>query len=240
MESWQRALKESEDVSLENLACWIGTDNVSFRGRTDVNMVFYNPIKLQQILKNGMNIDDLVRFYGQYTKSNLIIGIMYMRKASDSNSGPCWGAWEIMRSAVHPTMQGKGFGSALYRLASAYIHQPITSDRLSGTSRSAKKVWQKIEKSSDFEATPPFDDIKNPKTPPPEDDCAIPKFANDPDAAEGTDRAFYLEPGELSKWQSTLEGMINKSKEHEKMPKMTTFLWMVAQDMFRHAYAGNH
>jgi hypothetical protein len=51
----------------------------------------------------------------------------------------------IVRSPQFP-----GAGSVMYALISDYYQKPITSDRLSSTSNSAKKAWAKIESSSDW------------------------------------------------------------------------------------------
>ena len=60
----------------------------------------------------------------------------------------CNGAVEVNYMVRSP--QFPGAGSVMYALISDYYQKPITSDRQSSTSNSAKKAWAKIESSSDW------------------------------------------------------------------------------------------
>jgi len=64
------------------------------------------------------------------------------------HSRDCGGAVEVSYMARSP--QFPGAGAAMYALISDYYKAPITSDRQSSTSNSAKKAWTKIENGSDW------------------------------------------------------------------------------------------
>jgi len=68
--------------------------------------------------------------------------------SNERHSRDCGGAVEVSYMVRSP--QFPGAGAAMYALISDYYQKPITSDRQSSTSNSAKKAWAKIESSSDW------------------------------------------------------------------------------------------
>ena len=68
--------------------------------------------------------------------------------STERHSSDCGGAVEVSYMVRSP--QFPGAGAAMYALVSDYYKAPITSDRQSSTSNSAKKAWAKIESSSDW------------------------------------------------------------------------------------------
>lgn len=68
--------------------------------------------------------------------------------SNERHSNDCGGAVEVSYMVRSP--QFPGAGAAMYALVSDYYKAPITSDRQSSTSNSAKKAWAKIEGSSDW------------------------------------------------------------------------------------------
>jgi hypothetical protein len=68
--------------------------------------------------------------------------------SNERHSRDCGGAVEVSYMVRSP--QFPGAGAAMYALISDYYKAPITSDRQSSTSNSAKKAWAKIESSSDW------------------------------------------------------------------------------------------
>ena len=88
---------------------------------------------------------------------------------------PCWGA-EIVQYSVsaddgHPHVSK--MGPAAYEAAMWYAHA-LTPDR-SLVSQSAERVWKKyLQRAEGGDITAlPFDDVEDPKTPEPEDDCYV-------------------------------------------------------------------
>jgi len=65
------------------------------------------------------------------------------------HSDDCNGAAEISYMARNPSYPGAGI--TMYALFSDYLAMPITSDRGSSTSNSAKQAWAKIENSSEWQ-----------------------------------------------------------------------------------------
>jgi hypothetical protein len=121
---------------------------------------------------------------------------------TDSNIGSCSGATPISIMVASPLFPAAGY--FMYCLMSKIVGGPITSDRGSSTSNSAKKTWARIESSGDWKkveldnhgnsfdenendwvdtyfdihGTWPdrkLDKLEGPKTPPEDDDCKLPK-----------------------------------------------------------------
>ena len=61
--------------------------------------------------------------------------------------------YQVSAIYIETELQGKGFGKLMYDLAFAVIpdNAGLTSDKYSGTQPGAARIWQKMEKSSDFE-----------------------------------------------------------------------------------------
>ena len=116
-----------------------------------------------------------------------------------SDKGNCYGAKEIGLSAVNKMYRNKGYGTLLYKMIMAYsAPQPTTGDR-GGTSKLAQKVYDRLPATSKD-----FDDIGSPKTPPEEDDCYVSKNT--------INKAYYLNPDEISKMKSLMEKLTKNHK----------------------------
>ena len=90
------------------------------------------------------------------------------------NRYACHHSWYVSNVAAE-----KGFGPLMYDIAFS-LARTLTPDRQNVTPK-ARGIWQRIDStgataSSEVEALP-LDDIDDPKTPPPEDDCQL---HNDP------------------------------------------------------------
>tara|TARA_R100001510_G_C7619118_1_gene180463 strand:+ start:176 stop:889 length:714 start_codon:yes stop_codon:yes gene_type:complete len=61
--------------------------------------------------------------------------------------------YQVSAIYIEPELQGMGFGKLMYDLAFAVIpdNAGLTSDKYSGSQPGAAYIWQKLEKSSDFE-----------------------------------------------------------------------------------------
>jgi hypothetical protein len=113
-----------------------------------------------------ININTVVDWAFHYfeehkTYMNFIIGTIVTKKLDKA-----WEAHEVQTSAAE-----KGYGPLMYDLALSQC-ETITSDR-SSVSSQAEGIWAYyFLKRKDVEKLP-FDDIKNPKTPPIEDDAKL-------------------------------------------------------------------
>lgn len=106
----------------------------------------------------------------------------------------CWGSKQIIRAASDDSVKGKGIGNLIYQIAMTYEDTPMTGDR-SGTSKSAQRVYDKLPaKSKDF------DDMKNPKTPPKEDDCYV--------SDDTINKAYWLDDSARSKAKEHMRVML--------------------------------
>ena len=115
-------------------------------------------------------------------RDGTVVGMLMLDKHEDR----CWGAWEVVASAVAEQYAGKGLGMAMYLAALALLDAPIVSDRHS-VSPAARKVWNRIYEDTDDFRRKPLDNILMPKTPPRVDDCLV---HNDP----ALDHAYKLSP----------------------------------------------
>lgn len=98
-----------------------------------------------------------------------IVGTLTLAPQDNENH---WHGSEVVASAAK-----KGFGPAMYDIA-MNVAGTIYSDRTS-VSSSAKNIWHHYYSDRGDVKVLPFDDIKNPKTPSPEDDGNIDKHPND-------------------------------------------------------------
>lgn len=82
--------------------------------------------------------------------------------------GDCHGAWVVKSAAAH-----SGYGPMVYDLAlSVAPNNTLIPDRFS-VSDDAEGIWRFYAKRRGDVQKLPLDDIKDPKTPPPEDDCDV-------------------------------------------------------------------
>jgi len=118
-------------------------------------------------------------------------------KPTGGDHGNCSDSWQTVLTARSDGDESKGMGQEIYRLASAFMNKPITSDKSGSSSLAAKKMWQKIKNSPDFKGTgefdhfigdtfkqyltrtndndldPSFSSISSPKTEDESDDCVV-------------------------------------------------------------------
>jgi len=124
--------------------------------------------------------------------------------------GTCMDASHVKVSAVNKNMSGKGYGRMLYKIVMSEHPEGLTPDRdfVSGT---AFKAWQKMAPeltTKKVGGSDKFDNVRDPKTPPKEDDCVLHTRDNFADMSV-LDKA-YIYSGEntaafLSKAEATLE-----------------------------------
>lgn len=122
-----------------------------------VEYILYDPETFARLAK-GVPGDELTGL----DPTEVIVGYLDVRP----HKGDCWDAAEIKFSAAQ-----KGYGPLMYELAMSDFGK-IMSDHGAGSSTSARGVWQKYDQRPDVKKLP-FDDMKNPKTPPKCDDCKI-------------------------------------------------------------------
>ena len=121
-----------------------------------------------------------------------------------------------------------GLGPAAYDIAMWYASKSgggLASDR-GYVSKAATSVWQKYLKRSDVEIKD-FDNVKKPKTPPPEDDCAV----------HHDERIDFS--AKLMKKPSGLQAL---ESNHKKAIKYISEMYLVFEDdvIDTLSYAGNN
>lgn len=178
--TWRTSYFLNETVSTDYLALFVDARH------SVVRLLLYNTTIMERLFYNsqpGLPDPETVATKGG------VVAMIGLRDTNDGGHGPCMNAMEVVQSAVGPHYQGKGYGKLIYGLAMAWAARkniPITPDRTS-TSKSAENVWQSIAKSA--KVLPPledryasntngkplgsFDDIDNPDTNAPEDDCTL-------------------------------------------------------------------
>ena len=88
------------------------------------------------------------------------------RQFEGANIGECNGSFQVQRAASNE----KGWGTKVYLAALDYL-ELIASDRLDVTP-AAEGMWKHLARSG-FAKQVPFDDIRDPQTPPTRDDCQM-------------------------------------------------------------------
>jgi len=166
LENFKKVLKE-ESIN-DNLALMVKGDG------EELKFVLYN---FRDVLESGIapifmsETDSIVGF----------IAILPSHNRHRKEAGECLGADEVKASVINSKYQGKGFGKMLYGLVMTHIYpDPLMADRAS-VSKSARGLWKSLEKNSKVEKVPPkkspfigkFDDVDEPKTKTPEDDCSV-------------------------------------------------------------------
>jgi len=178
-ENWRKYLKEGQDLDFALYA-----DMKKEMGMIRPHFFLYDYQKLLSSFKEHSKLlSDRAFLYN----SEISLGMIILASTEDMGHGPCWNSYEIIRSAVHKNFQGRGFGKLMYQLAMSFVWDKaqvgVTSDR-SSVSQDARRIWNGMDKYSD--KIKPFDDILNPKTPPPEDDCKFPSKGSGEESAPGS------------------------------------------------------
>lgn len=119
-------------------------------------------------LKNSLDEDTDV--YGELEKALLGVTLGYARLLRPRD--PCNGASEIANSAAV-----KGYGPLIYDIAMKFAdNHTITADR-KNVSLHARRIWDQMKSRGSSVHTRVdvmyHDDVDDPKTPPPEDDCRV-------------------------------------------------------------------
>lgn len=154
------AAKTIKSASEGNLALMINNNS------DEVELCLYSPDKILAMLpvlaKNRDQrelIEDL-----KNTFAGAIVGTITV--SPPTVEGECNGAWEVIASAAEG-----GFGPMLYDIAMSMTpNKTMMADRNS-VSNSAKGVWQFYFNNRKDVKSKELDDIENPKTPDPSDDC---------------------------------------------------------------------
>lgn len=131
-----------------------------------------------------------------------IFGVIDVGEPLDSD-GDCYNAYQVDISSAQ-----KGYGPLIYDLAMYILNKdgvPLTPDRRT-VSPDASGVWNFYKSKRGDVASKPFDDIENPRTPSPEDDCRLHK--NEP-----LDSAYMQNSDKLS---GTLQSLVNNHNEFVK------------------------
>ena len=115
------------------------------------------------------------------------IAVMQITDPGDDRLQCIPNTFQVSAVYVEPTLQGQDFGKLLYSLAFAAIPDGagITSDKYSGTLPGAKRVWDKMSKSSEYAkrktamGNDEFDYTTYDTPNDPEDDCGTPYKKHD-------------------------------------------------------------
>lgn len=180
---------------------------------------------------------------------------------TEESGGSCAGATSISIMVASPLFPAAGY--FMYCLMSKIVGGPITSDRGSSTSNSAKKTWARIESSGDWKKVEldNYNDsdtyyvdvqgtwpsrkvikLSGPKTPPPDDDC---KLKGDSLAAInaklGTANAYtYTGPYSAERLLNLGEKLLNDTASEigKDTDYIHNFVQSEATKLFRKYYKG--
>lgn len=159
----------------------------------------YNPTLLAKIVADDYKANGNKSYIDSEYEILLpaILGFVSIRKAQDSTTGPCWGAWEVTRIA------GKGYGKIMYGLAYDMAdNNLIMPDRRNLTDDSISSWRSAADKNI---PTKPFRNIRDrdPKDPLEKDHCLCWK-----DSA--LDAAYEYQPNILPGLEASHDEMAGK------------------------------
>lgn len=168
-----QSLRENNAEKIESLVSVAESKQYalcSFTQRGTTYAILYDAPGLIKIIKetiaNGKFKSHNTFFLNRIPNRNIIIaGIAW---GQDEDSGPCNGGQIVKMSAA---LEGSKMGLIAYEYALATVQGGLAPDRTS-VSKYAQSVWKKYAERSGIEKKK-FDNIKNPKTPDPSDDCLL-------------------------------------------------------------------
>lgn len=188
------------------------------------NCILYDVEEVETLIDNKLfnYVDDI--------KSNPVVAYVSFLP---NQHNKCYNGAEVMMSAARKDSK---MGIVAYESALYYATRDfggLYADR-SKPSSSALEVWKKYAERSDVEHLH-FDDIENPKTPPPNDDCQLV-------SPSGKKSMLYIDnvyrlkekPSALSSLEASHQKFINSGiiKEEEFKKQIKVF----ASVLFDHAY----
>jgi hypothetical protein len=226
-----RTLLEAAQTSSAAAAQGYALLKVRNSGNSGIEYILYNPSSIaialeDKELSGGSPIDEYI---DGLDPSQVIIGYLDVRP----HRGDCWDAGEIKFAAAQ-----KGYGPTMYELAMSDFGR-LMSDHGTGTSPSARVVWQKYAERPDIKQLK-FDDVKEPKTPPKEDDC---KLLANPNGDIDYLNAAYAGAGESGGKDNLVKNHIDFMKQIEnngfKRSKVEFSIRMKADEYFSDRYAEN-
>jgi len=128
-----------------------------------VYVVAYDKRELENSLDDRRDSWERYEMRNTPNYSGVIAGVTLKRT---DEYGECNGAWQVSTAASNE----KGWGTKVYLAAFEWLRN-ISSDRTS-VSASAEGLWKSLMRRGIVEPEP-FDNWKNPQTPPTSDDCKV-------------------------------------------------------------------
>lgn len=165
-------------------------------------------------------------------------GIIQLRQPSN----PCWGAWEVIASAGPG---GADIARTVYGLGYALSPSGIIMPDRASVSGAAKAAWARVAGKGGRKVLP-LDDITNPKTPDPQDDCRLytgKSRDTDPSKNPQLQNAYSAqgwEKGMLKYLTAAHESFMDDlAAESPKLPRaLEMYLIKSALPFFKHHYPG--
>lgn len=148
--------------------------------------------------------------------SGRAIGSIYLQPEYVSGfHGPCYDAWVVQLAKLDYNYRRRGLGTLLYLLA-MMDSAPMSPDRLS-VSLAAQRVWESLAAEDFFIA--PFDDLDDPQTPPPEDDCTL-------HGIESLDATYTLSPAARKVLQPLMDRYEANARKMERQYGCSVEQWV--------------
>jgi hypothetical protein len=155
-------MRTIDDAQAVGLALFAGQEANAYQ------FILYDPgpleAALEQLIKDvgPMNIDVSV-VTDALEETDGIVGFIEIGMTDD----PCYDAAQVNMVAAK-----QGWGPLMYDIAMSASREGLTADR-ENVSTDAERIWKQYATSRGDVSRLPFDDINDPKTPPPEDDCTL-------------------------------------------------------------------
>lgn len=174
------------------------------------------------------DIDELERSVkDERVPYNGVVAGLYVKPAGDD--GPCNATWHVATAASNE----KGWGTRVY-LAAFDLVRRLSPDRW-GVSKAAEATWKSLARRFNLEMEP-FDDKKNPQTPPPDDDCKI--FVSRDPAVNASYRLSGGVPTEIHDLIARGDDHLRELRGRGERETAENLLRLGFTDLFRNVYDG--
>lgn len=210
--------------------------------------ILYSPEDVDKLLRQYQDADERRagdhKFYWKMINltdksiEGAIRGVIQIREPGQ----PCWGAWEVIASAGPG---GADIARTVYGLGYALSPTGVIMPDRGTVSVPAKAAWARVASKGDRYALP-LDDIDNPQTPDPQDDCKLYRGkskSTDPKENPYLQNAYQAqgwEQGMLKYLTAAHESfMEDLKKENPKLPNaLERYLTQGIHTFFKHHYPG--
>ncbi len=154
-------IREMLNENTQNQYSDMGIVTIPGSYSTDPNLTVVYSISKMNVALTGANFG---------AQGQIFVSGVEWGKSPYTRHGPCNNGFVIMSSVTKATEKGWGKKAYLAAIATAQKSGKSLGPDRDHVSPSAAAAWEEMSKNLDAH---PYDDLSDPKTPPPEDDCKL-------------------------------------------------------------------